>query len=43
MNDIPEAVIIEDEPEALNLLHSLLTGNGLARVTGSATDPFRAV
>lgn len=43
MNDIPEAVIIEDEPEALNLLQSLLTGNGLARVTGSTTDPFKAV
>lgn len=43
MNDIPEAVIIEDEPEALNLLHNLLTGNGLARVTGSTTDPFKAV
>ncbi len=43
MNHIPEAVIIEDEPEALNLLQSLLTDNGLARVTGSATDPFQAV
>ena len=43
MSHIPEAVIIEDEPEALNLLQSLLTENGLARVTGSATDPFQAV
>ena len=43
MNHIPEAVIIEDEPEALNLLQSLLTVKGLARVTGSATDPFQAV
>lgn len=43
MNQIPEAVIIEDEPEALNLLQSLLTVNGLARVTGSATDPYQAV
>ncbi len=43
MSHIPEAVIIEDEPEALNLLQSLLTDNGLARVTGSATDPFQAV
>jgi len=42
MNDIPEAVIIEDEPEALHLLQSLLEGNNLAKVTGSATDPFKA-
>jgi len=43
MNDIPEAVIIEDEPEALHLLQSLIAEKGLAKITGSATDPFKAV
>jgi len=37
------AVIIEDEQEALDLLTGLVEETGLAIVTGSSTDPARAV
>jgi two-component system LytT family response regulator len=36
-------VIIEDEHEALDLLSGLVEGTGLAIVTGSTTDPRKAV
>jgi two-component system LytT family response regulator len=42
MYSIPEVVIIEDEPESLNLLQSLLNESGLVKITGTLTDPFRA-
>lgn len=38
-----EAVIVEDEPESLNLLESLLSKTGLVEVTGSTSEPLEAV
>ena len=37
------AIIIEDEPEALDLLASLLESTGLATVAASTTDPSEAI
>lgn len=37
------AVIVEDETESLNLLNNLIISNGIAEVTGSVTDPAKAV
>lgn len=37
------AIIIEDEPEALDLLAGLLEGTGLATVAASTTDPSEAI
>lgn len=36
-------IIIEDEPEALDLLAGLLEGTGLATVAASTTDPSEAI
>ncbi|HAX94421.1 MAG TPA: hypothetical protein DCY25_10845, partial [Bacteroidales bacterium] len=41
--NIPEAVIVEDEPESLSLLSSLLLSTGLVEVTGSTREPLEAV
>lgn len=41
--NILEAVIVEDEPESLSLLSSLLLKTGLVEVTGSTRDPLEAV
>ena len=41
--NILEAVIVEDEPESLSLLSSLLLTTGLVEVTGSTRDPLEAV
>ena len=43
MNRILEAVIVEDEFDSLELLQKLISENGLARVTGSTSDPSKAV
>jgi len=43
MNRILEAVIVEDEFDSLELLQKLINENGLARVTGSTSDPSKAV
>jgi two-component system, LytTR family, response regulator len=40
---IYKAVIIEDEPESLNLLLNLIKENGKVEVTGTTMDPFMAV
>ncbi len=37
------AMIVEDEPEALDLLSGLLESTGLATVAASTTDPAEAV
>ena len=37
------AMIVEDEPKALELLSSLLNATGMADVVASTTDPFDAV
>ena len=37
------AIIVEDEPEALDLLTGLLEGTGLAEVAASTTDPSEAI
>ena len=37
------AIIIEDEPEALDLLTGLLEATGMATVTASTTDPSEAI
>ena len=37
------AIIIEDEPEALDLLTGLLVGTGLATVAASTTNPSEAI
>lgn len=41
--NILEAVIVEDEPESLSLLSSLLLKTGLVQVTGATRDPLDAV
>lgn len=43
MYNIPEVVIIEDEPESLSLLRSLLKESGLVKIAGTSNDPFVAV
>ncbi len=43
MSRILEAVIIEDESESLNLLQDLINENSSVKVTGSTTDPSKAV
>ena len=42
MKLLPEAVIIEDEPESLNLLVKLIGDSGLLKVAGMTTDPSAA-
>jgi DNA-binding LytR/AlgR family response regulator len=37
------AVIIEDEEESLQLLHNLIQKNGMAEVSGSTTEPAKAL
>jgi len=42
MRLLPETVIIEDEPESLNLLAKLISDTGLVKVAGMTTDPSAA-
>jgi two-component system LytT family response regulator len=42
MKKLPETVIIEDEPESLNLLVKLIDDSGLLKVAGMTTDPTTA-
>jgi len=38
-----KAVIVEDEPESLQLLSNLIAANGYVTVTGSTSDPQKAI
>lgn len=43
MNPVLKAVIIEDEAESLDLLMSLIAENEFVKVTGSTTNPLKAI
>jgi len=43
VKDILTAVVIEDEQESLQLLKSLVTSNGNAKVIGATSNPEEAI